>query len=51
VVFEGYFGGRGGKKELALVHKDANLKRYSWQGNLEVDPRMIYFKKDHQPEE
>jgi len=51
VVFKGYYGDYGQKKEWALVHKDVNLKKYNWQGYLEVDSRMIYFKKDHRLEE
>ena len=51
VVFKGHFGGKGEVRELALVHQEANLKSYNWQGYLEVDSRMVYFKKDHQAEE
>jgi hypothetical protein len=51
VVFKGHFAGKGEIKELALVHKEASLKGYNWQGYLQFDSRMIYFKKDHKPEE
>jgi len=29
VVYKGYYNGVGEKKELALVHKEANLKKYN----------------------
>lgn len=47
VTVKGNLVGWGEVKEIALVHKDANLKRYNWQNHLEIDHLLVYLKKEH----